>query len=107
MAGLDPRRTLLERLGVLIGREEAIARHLRGQDGRLEADFGDIAVFTAADEVLEGLEEAALEEVAQVHAALSRLAAGTYGTCAKCGGEIAAPRLEALPSTPFCRACAT
>jgi RNA polymerase-binding transcription factor DksA len=38
----------------------------------------------------------------QVEAALARLANGTYGTCAVCGGPIADGRLEARPWTPFC-----
>ncbi|MET3204739.1 MULTISPECIES: TraR/DksA C4-type zinc finger protein [unclassified Arthrobacter] len=38
----------------------------------------------------------------QVEAALARIAAGTYGTCAVCGDPIAERRLEARPSTPFC-----
>ncbi|MBE4719899.1 TraR/DksA C4-type zinc finger protein [Pseudarthrobacter sp. AB1] len=38
----------------------------------------------------------------QVDAALARIAAGTYGTCAVCGDPIAEGRLEARPSTPFC-----
>ena len=37
-----------------------------------------------------------------IEAALARLAAGTYGTCAVCGEPIAEGRLEARPWTPFC-----
>lgn len=98
----DPRTVLLERLGTLTGRGDAIARHLRGEDGRRDADFGDIANFTAADEVLEGLEEAALAEIRQIRTALQRIEVGTYGTCVVGGEEIPAGRLRALPATPFC-----
>jgi DnaK suppressor protein len=38
----------------------------------------------------------------QVDAALTRIAEGTYGTCAVCGDAIAEGRLEARPWTPFC-----
>lgn len=38
----------------------------------------------------------------QVEAALARIAAGTYGTCAVCGEPIAEGRLEARPWTPYC-----
>lgn len=38
----------------------------------------------------------------QIDAALTRLAAGTYGACAVCGEPIAEGRLEARPWTPFC-----
>lgn len=40
--------------------------------------------------------------LAQVEAALARIAAGTYGRCAVCGEPIAEGRLEARPWTPFC-----
>jgi RNA polymerase-binding transcription factor DksA len=40
--------------------------------------------------------------LAQVEAALDRIAAGTYGSCAICGEQIAEGRLEARPWTPFC-----
>ncbi|MBT2531498.1 TraR/DksA C4-type zinc finger protein [Arthrobacter sp. ISL-48] len=40
--------------------------------------------------------------LAQVEAALDRIADGTYGTCNVCGEPIAEGRLEARPWTPFC-----
>jgi len=40
--------------------------------------------------------------LAQIEAALERIAAGTYGSCAVCGERIAEGRLEARPWTPFC-----
>lgn len=39
-------------------------------------------------------------------AAAERLTAGTYGTCVRCGGPIAAERLDALPATTRCIRCA-
>lgn len=44
--------------------------------------------------------------LAQIDDALARLDEGTYGKCARCGGEIGAQRLEVVPFTPFCRRCA-
>ena len=38
--------------------------------------------------------------------ATERLAAGVYGTCEGCGGGIGAERLDALPTTTCCTACA-
>jgi RNA polymerase-binding transcription factor DksA len=38
--------------------------------------------------------------------ALERLRLGTYGACARCGRDIPAARLEALPATHFCVDCA-
>lgn len=41
----------------------------------------------------------------QVNAALNRLDAGTYGKCVRCGRDIAARRLEALPYVTLCIDC--
>jgi len=70
------------------------------------ADFADQATEREGEEVLEATGLSALAERAQIHAALRRLDAGTYGTCARCGEVIDAARLDVLPSTPFCRSCA-
>ncbi len=41
----------------------------------------------------------------QITAALNRLDAGTYGRCTRCGGTIAAARLEVLPHAAACIEC--
>lgn len=101
------RRVLLTRLATLTGREDKLAAHLRGQDGRNEADFEDVVSFVQADEVLEGLEEAALSEIGEIRAALRRLDDGSYGACEACGGEIAPQRLQVLPHARLCVSCAS
>ncbi len=102
----DARAVLLDQLQVLIRREAAIARHLRGEDGRNQADLSDIANFNASDEVLEGLQQSAQAEISQLRDALARVDAGTYGQCTGCGASIAPGRLAALPSACACVACA-
>lgn len=42
----------------------------------------------------------------QVRHALDRIDSGTFGRCERCGREIAGPRLDALPYTPYCIDCA-
>ncbi len=42
----------------------------------------------------------------QIHDALERIKAGTFGQCAECERPIAKPRLQAIPYTPFCIECA-
>lgn len=69
-------------------------------------DFEDRATENEGDEVLEDLGKAALAEIAQIKAALERIAAGTYGECATCGKEIAPARLRAVPHAPQCINCA-
>ena len=44
-------------------------------------------------------------EMREIDAADSRLAAGTYGICDRCGSEIPAIRLEALPAARRCVQC--
>jgi DnaK suppressor protein len=53
-----------------------------------------------------GLLAMARAELRALDAADARLAAGTYGDCARCGRPIAAERLEALPTTETCIRCA-
>lgn len=49
---------------------------------------------------------AAQRSVAAAEQALAARAAGTYGTCERCGGDIGAERLEARPSATTCVGCA-
>jgi DnaK suppressor protein len=47
------------------------------------------------------------ETIAQIDAALARIDAGTYGTCAQCGTSIPEERLELRPFTATCVACSS
>jgi RNA polymerase-binding transcription factor DksA len=49
--------------------------------------------------------EMCLEQVGLLRAALARIAAGTYGQCVRCDGEIGMVRLTALPHAVFCIPC--
>jgi DnaK suppressor protein len=44
--------------------------------------------------------------LADVDRALEKLADGTYGTCDRCGEEIPAARLDAMPAKTICVECA-
>jgi len=66
----------------------------------------------AASQVFEqqrdlALRDRAAQHLAQVEAALARLEAGTYGRCLRCGRDIPADRLEALPWAAHCIDCQT
>ena len=100
------RNRLNEDLARLVRRDAALDRHLRNQDGRLEADFGDRAAFTEMDEVIEALDDVGRAEIEALQNALTRLDNGTYGICLSCGAQIDPRRLEVLPSTPVCVNCA-
>jgi DnaK suppressor protein len=49
----------------------------------------------------------ALAHLADIDAAIARLAEGRYGTCERCGQPIAPERLDALPAARLCIACAS
>ena len=51
------------------------------------------------------LSEHETQELAQIDAALQRLAAGTYGLCTVCGQAIAITRLKAWPDVARCITC--
>lgn len=53
-----------------------------------------------------GLMERAERRIADLEAAVQRAAEGSYRYCDRCGGEIGLDRLEALPGTRLCIACA-
>jgi DnaK suppressor protein len=47
------------------------------------------------------------EELRAIQDALARLKRGEYGECQRCGEEISAARLEALPHATLCIQCQT
>jgi RNA polymerase-binding transcription factor DksA len=102
-ATTDPRALMQARMAELVERQAGIEEEL---DSHHDPDWSDLATQRETDEVLEGLGLSAQQEVRMIRAALARIEAGTYGTCARCGEEIGAARLEALPYAPLCRDCA-
>jgi RNA polymerase-binding transcription factor DksA len=71
-----------------------------------EIEFGDEAQSEEEQERIALIGEAENGEVARIDAALARIAAGTYGRCARCGELIEARRLEANPYAVQCTECA-
>ena len=96
-------RQLRERLTELDARLHRIEDHL---DQPPDPDWEDNAIESEMDQLLEGLGHAGNAEIQAIHAALMRLKSGTYGSCARCGDNISAVRLDILPHTPLCRICA-
>ena len=70
-----------------------------------EGGFADSAQVSAERSEIMGLIDQLRASRAEVAAALGRFAEGTYGLCERCGREIGAERLEALPSTRLCVSC--
>lgn len=55
----------------------------------------DLAIRTSSEKRLQLVDDA-----------LAKFKQGNYGTCENCGREIDLARLEAIPYTPHCLACA-
>jgi RNA polymerase-binding transcription factor DksA len=90
----------LKALGLEVARLEAESSQ------PLEADWEEQANQIEDMETSQGLEAFRMDEVRGIRAALRRMDEGTYGTCANCGAEIPAARLEALPTATLCINCA-
>jgi RNA polymerase-binding transcription factor DksA len=104
MIPVTTRKTQLERrLAQLQARLAAIETELDSHDAR---DWEEMATEREGDEVLEGIGLSGQQEMRMIEAALHRIEAGEYGYCVKCGAEIGQERLDVVPFTPFCRACA-
>lgn len=99
----DVRAKLEARLLTLGARVDDIEAEQRAPLGD---DFSDQAVAREDDEALDGIERAALEDIAQTRNAIARIDAGTYGQCFSCGGDIAPARLAAIPTATLCIGCA-
>jgi DnaK suppressor protein len=101
-------RTLLEaELQDVLAKAERLTSHLRNEDRTLPKDSEDLAQFLENDEVLEALEVRTRDRIEEIRSALARLADGSHGRCATCGGTIQPERLEVLPTTTLCASCAT
>ena len=98
------RRQLEQRRAQLQARVAALSDNLRAP---LEADSEEQATNLSDDEPMEKLEVAAHAALAQIEAALGRIAAGRYGLCTSCGEDIAPARLAAVPEAALCMACAS
>ena len=97
---------LLDLRSELEGRVEKITRDIRHEDDPPEKDSGEQAVERENDEVLDGLANAAREELVKIKQALMRMEHDVYGSCTKCGAEINRARLEAIPYAERCIKCA-
>jgi RNA polymerase-binding protein DksA len=76
-----------------------------GEEAGFDNHLGDTATVTFDREVDYTLEENSESVLTAIDAALGRIEDGTYGTCQRCGRQIAAERLEALPYAELCINC--
>lgn len=74
----------------------------RPHDARDDVDLSDADV---QGDIELALIQMRAETLSRIDAALVRLDAGAYGSCADCKHEIAQPRLRALPFAVRCQPC--
>lgn len=96
------RASLLEQLAQLRG--GAVSRSVASEN-----HFGqsqDSPAQVSSERELEfALDEHETSALAQIDAALNRIASGTYGRCADCGSPIPSARLQATPQVLRCIGC--
>jgi RNA polymerase-binding transcription factor DksA len=102
----DIRRKLEAQKQELLARAAKVRADITRSSGPLDKDFAEQVVQMENDAVLAGIGEATAAELAQINRALAQLDAGTYGHCSQCGRPIDARRLQALPYSDRCIACA-
>jgi RNA polymerase-binding protein DksA len=71
-----------------------------------ESELEERAQEERAARLLARLDDRSRRAIDAIHAALQRMIDGAYGRCADCEGPIPIARLQALPATTLCVACA-
>ena len=94
---------------VLQARRAELLREIQQKRERLgviaAADPMDATRMAAEREVLVQEVERMAGALRLAGGALREIADGTFGVCARCGGEIPIKRLQAVPWSPYCVAC--
>ncbi len=103
---MDARRIELEARLRQLDDEIAQLRSARGQEDADDEHDPEGVTISAEWSRLEGLRATARSEAEQMHSAMERLVAGTYGVCVQCGNEIPPARLDARPAATRCVPCA-
>ena len=90
----------------LLVRSHAIGEDIHHKKEPVEKDFAEQVTQRDNDDVLKAIDGETQQTIRLIDNALSRIKAGTYGTCATCGKQIAQARLDALPYVTTCIDCA-
>jgi len=85
---------------VLLQRRQALRKvHAVPVDAAMGGGLADgVAVAASRSDVVR-------RELAEIDAALGRIAAGRYGTCFACGGPLGLQRIRAFPEARYCLGC--
>ena len=91
----------------IVALDEAFDDHDHGDVAWNSEDAANVASDTLAREVGFGLIEEFQTAIEDVRQARQRLLEGRYGQCERCGATVAPARLDAVPATRWCVACAS
>ncbi|MFX0539287.1 TraR/DksA family transcriptional regulator [Ornithinimicrobium sp. Y1847] len=108
MVEISPEARLRQEREALLGRLEEQARHMAGffeasRDSNADDEHdpeGQTIAFERAQ--LAAVTDQTREHLAEVEAALARVAEGRYGVCEVCGEPVPTGRLEARPTARTC-----
>ena len=103
MSEPDRKQALQQKLQELEKRLEGVTRDITKT---LSSDFAEQATERENDDVLEEIARETQLSIAHLKAAIGRIEDGSYGVCVDCGDDISAGRLDAIPETTQCVACA-
>lgn len=101
---LEERDRLAHEIGDL-ERDSAQAQSESSGENAYRDHMADQGTATFGKELDMTLEGNARELYDSVLAALARIETGTFGTCVRCGAEIAPERLRAMPAAELCISC--
>ncbi len=99
------RRLLAKERAETLARVKELMREQARNGGQPPADEMDVARSLSEVDTHAALFDRARERLSAIDAAIARLGAGVYGTCARCGDEIPLARLQVIPFAQFCVDC--
>ncbi len=99
------KRLLAKERAETLARVKELMREQARNGGQPPADEMDVARSLSEVDTHAALFDRARERLSAIDAAIARLGAGVYGTCARCGDEIPLARLQVIPFAQFCVDC--
>src|SRR6202162_2961863 len=99
------KRLLTKERADTLARVKELMREQARNGGQPPGDEMDVARSLAEGEAHAALFDRAPERLSAIDAAVARLGAGVYGTCARCGDEIPLARLQVIPFAQYCVDC--
>jgi DnaK suppressor protein len=100
-------QALQQQRAMLVGEVTDTEAELHSIQGEREIELEELAQEDRAARTLAQLDDRAKHEIAEIDAAMQRIAVGAYGVCEGCGEAIAIERLRAVPAARLCVDCAS